>query len=189
MAQSKAPQVIQAREVTPSISYQKVTRDLGQGVVEEVFERIVHTPDGLDYFPIFAIDGVPCSPEEAVVALDAGARLADPADADRVIQKLHLQAALPYRELRRYEQVVNRHFKLVNLDALARALKAAGMQPGDTYAEERLLPIEQVAEVYGVSTRTIERWDGLEIPRSLRVGGVRRWRASAITNHLHRVAS
>lgn len=147
-------------------------------------------PDG---FPLYAVkrdpksEPEPLSPERAVEMIEAGeAVLADPEEALRAVQDLGRRAQYGPARLRRYEAVLVADGKRRRRERRARALAKAGIGEGENL-DPRAVTLwtrEDLAAIFDVSTRTIDRWAGTTLPAPLKIGGRRYWRAEAILTRL-----
>src|SRR5207244_1256740 len=83
------------------------------------------------------------------------------------------------------------HHRKVTADRIERAFAAAGLQSDDDFEAAGipiLLTVAEVAKIYGVSEKFVYRHAGTDLPAPLKVGGVLRFKSTAVIAMLARAA-
>jgi hypothetical protein len=138
-------------------------------------------------FPMFAVKKTAKSapesitPEEAVRYVMEGAAL-DRDGALAAIEDLGRRAQYGSAKLRRYQAVVDAYDRRQRVERRRRALEKAGIESGDSVDPRNVVlwTSEDVCSIFSISERTLARWDGVVIPRSIKLGGRRYWRMDSI---------
>lgn len=199
MATTKVIRTVRPRIAEPRlVRHKPVSIIAGVALVEEIQEREPIPEGGTPedrWHAIFEVEVSPngngrstptrksVAPEEAERLLASGeAELDDAEAAQRDVDRLRSAARVPFREQARYQRAVQAFHTRRMIDALQRACEIAGISVGDDVVPgtPHLFTPEDMCRIFSISERTLARWDGIAIPKSLKFSGTRRWLAHAV---------
>jgi len=186
------------RRTQPSVDVNFPGPSLSAARIEEIPPQ---PPTQHGYWPLFLLDQEngtkpkPVPPARAAELISAGdATLADRDAAFKAVVRLRDEARLIGTERAAYEAVIGAQDRRTRRARADRARATAGLLPDDEYGSvEHAIPVQlftmdDMVRIFRVDERTIRRWDGQAIPRGIRIGGVVRWKASAVLSMLERAA-